>query len=231
MSLDDEDLTSLIRRHATRHAAPEQVQAAVRTRIALAEAGRPAEPASASPRRWRGGFGGAARALIGWRGALAGFALGIACAWIALPLAPRLGGGEPADADFVASHVHALGAGPLTEVISTDRHTVKPWFQGRIDFSPPVFDLATDGFPLVGGRIDHVRSHAAAALVYASRRHVIDVFVRPHSGSKPVEHAVDRGFNVLHWADGSMQYWAVSDLDRAELERFAQLWQAHAATQ
>jgi anti-sigma factor RsiW len=231
MSLDDDNLSSLIRGHATRHAAPEHLRAAIRTHVALAEAGRPTRPASRLPMRWLAGLGGRATGFSGWRQAFAGFAIGIACAWVALPLAPRLGGGEPADSDFVASHVRAMGAGPLTEVISTDRHTVKPWFQGRIDFAPPVFDLAADGFPLVGGRIDHVRSHAAATLVYASRQHVIDVFVRPDNASRPLERVVDRGFNVLHWADGSMQYWAVSDLDRTELERFARLWQARAAAQ
>src|SRR4051794_3067727 len=123
MSLDDDDLSALIRTHATRHAAPEDLQAAIRTRVALAEAGRPTRAQSRFPMRWLAGLGGGTFALGGgWRQAFAGFALGIACAWVALPLAPRLAVGEPADSDFVASHVRAMGAGPLTEVISTDRH-------------------------------------------------------------------------------------------------------------
>jgi len=131
---------------------------------------------------------------------------------------------EPVDAELVADHVRALQVGPLTEVASTDRHTVKPWFQGRLDYAPPVFDLAAEGFPLVGGRIEHVRGSVVATLAYTRNRHVIDVFVWPSARQQAPVRSVRKGFNVLHWADGSMQYWAVSDLERGEMERFTQLW-------
>jgi anti-sigma factor RsiW len=108
---------------------------------------------------------------------------------------------------------------------------VKPWFQGRVDYAPPVFDLAGQGFPLVGGRIEHLRGGAVATLAYARNRHMIDVFVWPSAAQSAPVRSVHKGFNVLHWADGSMQYWAVSDLERAEMERFAQAWRQQVAAQ
>jgi anti-sigma factor RsiW len=223
MRPDGQDLSSLIRGHATRHAASDALRAAIRTQVTLAEAGR-SETALADTSRRRG-FD------LNWRTASISFALGVACAFVVLPIAPRLDLNAPVDADLVAEHVSALQRGTLTEVASTDRHTVKPWFQGRIDFAPPVFDLAAEGFPLMGGRIEHVRGSVVATLAYASSRHAIDVFVWPSAEQLPPARTVRKGFNVLHWADGSMQYWVVSDLERTEMQRFAQLWQEKAAAQ
>lgn len=232
MSLDDQDLSSLIRRHATRHAAPDGLRAGIRTQVALAEAGRAEPPAaSASPappvppsvrRRWF---------ASGWRTPSVSFALGVAFALLVVPAVQRLGVNESLDEVLVADHVRALQVGPLTEVVSTDRHTVKPWFQGRLDYAPPVFDLAAEGFALMGGRIEHVRGNVVATLIYSRNRHVIDVFVMPGTEQQPPLRSTHKGFNVLRWADGSMQYWAVSDLERAEMERFAQAWQGLAAAQ
>lgn len=221
---DDRELSSQIRRHGTRHTAPDTLRAAIRTQIALADAGRtdPATP----PKPTRGAW-----FALPWRTASVSFALGLACALIVLPLAQHLDLNAPLDADLVADHVRALQVGPLTEVVSTDRHTVKPWFQGRLDYAPPVFDLAPQGFPLMGGRIEHLRGSTVAALAYARNRHVIDVFVSPSAARSAPVRSQHKGFNVLHWADGSMQYWAVSDLERAEMERFAQLWREQAAAQ
>lgn len=224
MSLDDQDLSSLIRRHATRHAAPDALRAGIRTQIALADAGRtePSAPAGSTRGRWF---------ALRWPTAAVSFAMGLACAAIVLPLAQRLDLNAPLDAELVGDHVRAMQVGPLTEVVSTDRHTVKPWFQGRLDYAPPVFDLAAQGFPLMGGRIEHVRGNVVATLAYARNRHAIDVFVWPSTAQSAPVRSVHKGFNVLHWADGSMQYWAVSDLERAEMERFAQLWREQAAAQ
>jgi len=224
MSLDDQDLSSLIRRHATRHAAPDALRAGLRTQVALADAGRnePDAPPESTRHAWF---------ALRWRTATVSFALGLACAAFVLPLAQRLDLGAPSDAELVADHVRALQVGPLTEVASTDRHTVKPWFQGRVDYAPPVFDLAAQGFPLMGGRIEHLHGNAVATLAYARNRHVIDVFVRPGAGPSAPLRSVHKGFNVLHWAEGSMQVWAVSDLERAEMERFAQAWREQAAAQ
>lgn len=228
MSLDDQELSALIHRHATRHGAPDALRAGVRMQVAVAEANRaPAPDAPQAGQRSRA----AAWLALRWRTAGVGFATGLVCALLVMPFLPRLEFAAPVDADLVADHVRALRVGPLAEVVSTDRHTVKPWFQGRLDYAPPVFDLVADGFPLVGGRIEHVRGDVVAALAYRSDRHVIDLFVWPSDArSAPMAH-VRKGFNVLHWADGSMQYWLVSDLERAQLERFGQLWRERVAAQ
>lgn len=227
----DDDLSKLIRRHATRHRAPEHLRASIRAQVALADAGRApvpgpaaaAPPARAKSRRpWL-------RLDWGWGSASVGFAMGLLCMALLLPLLQRVDLDGPLDASLVAGHVRALQEGPLVEVVSSDRHTVKPWFQGRIDYAPPVLDLAAAGFPLTGGRIEHVRGRAVATLAYEHRRHVVDLFVWPSDERRELAHRVYRGFNVLTWADGSMRYWAVSDMDRSEVAAFARAWQEQAA--
>lgn len=124
--------------------------------------------------------------------------------------------------DAVTGHLRSLMAQHLTDVASSDRHTVKPWFAGRLDSSPPVIDLTAEGFPLVGGRLDYLDGQPAAALVYRHRQHVINLFVQP--ADTAVEAAPRfvsrRGFNVLAWRQGGMALWAVSDLNAADLETF-----------
>lgn len=222
MSLDDQELSAQIRRHATRHRAPDSLRAGIRTQIAVAEAGRAATPAPVRPARRTG-------LVWRWPSAALGFASGLAFALLVLPLVPRLGPGEAMEATLVAGHVRALGVGPLTEVVSTDRHTVKPWFQGRIDYAPPVLDLAADGFPLLGGRVEQLRGERVATLAYTSNRHVIDLYVWPSEARSAPVPGMHKGFNLRHWADGSMQYWAVSDVERAEIDRFVRQWQERAA--
>ena len=228
MSTEDDDLSALIRQHATRHTAPDGLRASIRTQTALEDARRapvPAAPRVANTAPRRSWF------TFGWGTASASFALGVLCMALLVPLTQRMNFGEPLDADLVADHVRALQAGSIAEVMSSDRHTVKPWFQGRLDYAPPVIDLASDGFPLLGGRIEHVRGQVVATLAYTRNRHVVDLFVWPSSERNPAVRQVRRGFNVMHWADGSMQYWAVSDMDREEIESFARLWQQRAAAQ
>jgi anti-sigma factor RsiW len=123
----------------------------------------------------------------------------------------------------IEGHVRSLMAGHLTDVASTDRHTVKPWFAGRVDFSPTVVDLANDGFPLAGGRLDYIDHRAVAALVYKRREHAINVFVWPRSSGSP-SHATRsdaRGYHVISWTSRGVSVWIVSDLALVELDLFA----------
>jgi anti-sigma factor RsiW len=129
--------------------------------------------------------------------------------------------------DVVASHVRSLMASHLQDVESTDQHTVKPWFEGRLDFGPDVRDFAKEGFPLVGGRLDYVDSRAAAALVYRHGGHVINVLEWPADGASatPPKLSTLRGFQLFTWQRNGLSFWAVSDLNAADLQTFTQLWQ------
>jgi len=129
--------------------------------------------------------------------------------------------------EVVAGHVRSLMASHLFDIESTDQHTVKPWFLGKLDFAPPVVDLAAIGYPLIGGRLDYVDGRAAAALVYQRRKHTINVFIEPVQGDPrtAIEETSLRGFRVLHWARDGMAYWAVSDLTALELSEFARALQ------
>jgi anti-sigma factor RsiW len=133
-------------------------------------------------------------------------------------LQPRTG--EISAAPFIAAHVRALMAPLPVDVASSDHHTVKPWFDGKLAFAPQVVDLASQGFPLVGGRVDIVDMQPVPALVYRAGKHLISLTEVPGGGSSSVAATVDRGFEVLHWSDGGAGYWAVSDSSNAELRSF-----------
>lgn len=128
----------------------------------------------------------------------------------------------------VANHVRSLLASQLVDVVSSDQHTVKPWFDGKIDFAPEVRDLSANGFPLVGGRLDYLDGKTVAALVYQRNKHPINLFITPAPTSRTTSPSVvtRRGYNVFSWTNNGMQYWAVSDLNQGELSEFSELVRA-----
>jgi anti-sigma factor RsiW len=133
--------------------------------------------------------------------------------------------GEAMAEEVVSNHVRSLMAEHLTDVPSSDRHTVKPWFNGKLDFSPAVGDFPDRGFSLTGGRLDYLDGRSVAALVYHQRQHVINLFVwpAPERADTEIQTTARQGYHVLHWTKAHMNYWAVSDLNTTELTEFAGL--------
>jgi anti-sigma factor RsiW len=123
--------------------------------------------------------------------------------------------------ELVDSHVRSLQFDHLYDVISTDRHTVKPWFDGKIDFAPPVIDLAQQGYPLVGGRLDYLNGRAVAVMVYRYKLHPINLYVWPGNEAGATPHIEERkGYHLAHWSAAGMNYWAITDAGDAELNGF-----------
>lgn len=162
------------------------------------------------------------------RSLLRGFAMGSAASAIAatglVAVILRNDDAQRIGFEVVSAHLRSLQAGHLTDVLSTDQHTVKPWFNGKLDVSPPVVDLTAQGFTLIGGRLDYVDARAIAAVVYRRRAHVINLFVAQTASTErqPARIETIRGFNIRHWSEGGLNYWAVSDLARDELAEFGE---------
>jgi anti-sigma factor RsiW len=130
--------------------------------------------------------------------------------------------------ELFASHVRSqMLPSHRFDVESSDAHTVKPWFEGKLDFSPPVKDLAGQGFPLIGGRLDYLHNRSVAALVYRRRKHSINLFIWPSSPGDEAATAktTRQGFHMIRWANSKMTFWAVSDLNEVELQEFVRLIQ------
>jgi anti-sigma factor RsiW len=201
-----EDVRARLANEDMRHSAPpgllDRIQAQIETETAIAP--RRDSPGRV-PSRWFAG------------GALTAMAASLALFLVVPQLSTT-----PLQDQIVASHMRSLLATHLTDVATSDQHVVKPWFNGRIDFAIPVVDLANQGFPLVGGRLDYLDDRVVPALVYKRRLHTINLFIRPDSGaSLPTDFATTRrGFNILRWTDSGLEYWAVSDVSGSDLQAF-----------
>lgn len=203
-------LSAGIRRHADyHHGAPPELSARIRAR-----------PGSERKARWQWpqlgrwlpvGAAAALAAVISWTAAIQ---------YASAPADPTLA------EQVIAGHARAIVTNHVIEVASSDQHTVKPWLSSKLDFSLPVPDLATAGFPLAGGRLDYLDNRTVAALVYHSRRHVIDLFVWPDAkpGDAPPRTLSKQGYNVLWWKQDGMNYWAVSDVNPADLKAFTEAY-------
>ncbi len=162
------------------------------------------------------------------RAVLRGFALGSAASAIAatglVAIVLRNHDEQLIESEIVSAHLRSLQAGHLTDVVSTDQHTVKPWFNGRLDVSPPVIDLTALGFTLVGGRLDYLDARAIGAVVYRRRQHVINLFVSQTASTKARSARIQniQGFNIRRWSDHGLNYWAVSDIGADELTEFGE---------
>jgi anti-sigma factor RsiW len=175
------------------------------------------------------GEGGRSGGQTPWRALAASFLIGALLAGTAsLGLLRSPPGTDIADA-IVSAHIRALMAPQPIDVASSDHHTVKPWFNGKIAFAPVVEDLAADGFPLVGGRIDVIGLEPSATLVYRHGNHVISLTERPGASGSSSSLESKRGYNVLAWSDGKIGYWAVSDTAAEELRNFVGKFQAASA--
>jgi anti-sigma factor RsiW len=159
-----------------------------------------------------------------WMAIAAAILLAVSAAWNIALFGSRTSSADLIAQDVLSSHVRSLMGAHLLDVPSSDQHTVKPWFSGKLNFSPDVRDFAAQGFPLIGGRIDYVGGRPVAALLYQRRKHIINVFTWP-SGATDGGPELDRnGYHVVHWNASGMSWWAVSDLNAGELQQFEDLY-------
>ena len=160
-----------------------------------------------------------------WMSIAASLALVMAVSWGIVRFSTRPSPDEVLTREVVSNHVRSLMANHLADVPSSDQHTVKPWFNGKVNFSPTVLDLGEEGFSLVGGRLDYLDGRAVAALVYQRRKHLINLFIWPSAGEsdRRPQTAMLQGYNVIRWSQSDMNYWAVSDLSTTELTEFVDL--------
>lgn len=194
-------LMASVKRHAPYYTAPASLTDRVLADVA---------PRKSSVERWQKWFAPAFSA--------AALALAMVL-YVATP-----GSEQPLMEEAVSSHVRALMGEHLNDVVSSDRHTVKPWFTGKLDFSPPVFDYSAQGFPLLGGRLDYLQHQTTAALSYGHAKHIINVFILPTTEKDAaVKNESIRGFNVVSWREHHMQFVMVSDVEKGELEALGQL--------
>jgi anti-sigma factor RsiW len=170
------------------------------------------------------------------RAVLRGFAMGSAVSAIAatglVAIVLRGDDEQRIMSEVVSAHLRSLQAGHLTDVLSTDQHTVKPWFNGKLDVAPPVVDLTAQGFTLIGGRLDYVDTRPTGAIIYRRRSHVINLFVAQTASAQRhlAKPETIQGFNIRRWSERGLNYWAVSDLAADELAEFGEKFEAASRT-
>jgi anti-sigma factor RsiW len=218
-------LREALRRSSLAYAAPASLRNRIQSSLDAASAPVTRVPEKVSA--WQG--------LQIWRWAAA-FAVLVVCsvtAWQLLPGLQALSGNQRLAAEVFSSHVRSLEANHLMDVVSTDQHTVKPWFDGKLDFSPPVEDLASDGFPLIGGRLDYLGGREVAALVYQRRKHFINVFVWPDASGSSAASVMEsrQGYNLMRWSRGGFHFWAASDVSAADVAEFVRLLETRISPQ
>jgi anti-sigma factor RsiW len=204
-----------VRAELTHLRAPDMLRARIRASL-REEAVTPVRAVADRPRRaWR----------IPWNAVAAALVLVVASSGITMVATSRRASDAPVAEAVLASHIRSLMPEHLTDVRSNDQHNVKPWFNGRLDFSPTVPRLDEQGFPLLGGRLDYVHGRPVAVVVYGRRQHIINVFSWPagDDGAASSGPRAQNGYNLEHWRDGAAEYWAVSDLNAAELRTFVAL--------
>jgi anti-sigma factor RsiW len=210
-------MRSAIRERASYYAAPQRLEA--RIRAALPKQGKKAidyrQPS------------------LNWLGFAASMAFAVVITWGVALHFNAASEDELLTEEIISGHVRSLMENHLADVASSDQHTVKPWFNGKLDFSPEVLDLTTQGFPLIGGRLDYINNRPVAALVYGHRKHFINLFIWPEESREKslVRTKTKQGYNLIHWKDSGMVFWAVSDLQEKELMQFASLLQQPATAQ
>ena len=162
-----------------------------------------------------------------WLALAAAIVFAAVIGWNVLPRLQRPDTGQFLAAQLIASHVRSLMANHLTDVASSDQHTVKPWLDAKLDFAPTVTDLSNEGFPLIGGRLDYLDNRAVAALIYQRRKHFINLFVWPAAPNetRTPKTITRQGYQLLHWIQSDLNYWAVSDINEKELQEFKQLFE------
>lgn len=202
----------LVARDATYYRAPDALAARVRDALA-----KEASTQARETQWWR--WGGMAASIV-----IAGL-----LAWNGVLLQSRGGAEDRLASEVTTAHIRSLmGEGHLNDVASSDRHTVKPWFQGKLDFAPNVVDLAESGFPLTGGRLDYLNGRAVAALTFRHRLHVINVFEWPamRAGDEAPETLSRQGYSIVRWRRAGIQYWAITDGAAADVQELAKLYPA-----
>ena len=203
--MEQRSVRDLVKRHVGQTHAPVHLAERIYTALAIERAPPPARPRRAA---WLSI--GLAMASLCVAALGSGYYLGLSSA------------SKPVSEEIVSSHIRSLQVDHLVDVASSDQHAVKPWFNGKLDFSPPVTDLAAQGFALTGGRLDFLAGRQVAVLVYRHDRHFINLYAWPGDDpDAPLRMQQERGYHLVRWTAGKMHYWAISDLAPAELKVFA----------